>query len=348
MRDHGLGRIAITGASSFLGERFLRRLIREGHADDIVVIDVAEPSISEGSIAFHRLDLTEPASDQAMLDLLKADRIDTVAHLAFFTNPRRDTTNAHELESIGTLAVLAAAAAANVKNFVMRSFTFVYGARGQNPALIREDTPLPSRAPLAWLRDKVEAEEHAASFAKRYPEMAVRVLRFAPLLGPNVRTFYSRIFDRRVVPTLLGYDPLFQVLHPDDAEEALMLAAFSSTRGAFNITPRGVLSLSTAIHLSGKVPAPVPHLAAYWGVDALYAAGLVEAPSGFIDYVRYPCVADGERAKRVLDFEARYSSREALDSYLAYRYPVDIPEARVSPDESSGSGPSSARVEVIR
>ena len=127
-----------------------------------------------------------------------------------------------------------------------------------------------------------------------------------------------------------------------------MLAAFSSTRGAFNITPRGVLSLSTAIHLSGKVPAPVPHLAAYWGVDALYAAGLVEAPSGFIDYVRYPCVADGERAKRVLDFEARYSSREALDSYLAYRYPVDLPEARVSPDESSESGPSSARVEVIR
>ena len=121
MRNHGMGRIAITGASSFLGERFLRRLIREGHADDVVVIDVAEPSISEGSIHFRKVDLTEPAADQAMLDLLKADGIETVVHLAFFTNPRRDTTNAHELESIGTLAVLAAAAAANVKNFVMRS-----------------------------------------------------------------------------------------------------------------------------------------------------------------------------------------------------------------------------------
>ena len=348
MRDHGMGRIAITGASSFLGERFLRRLIREGHADDVVVIDVAEPSISEGSIRFRKVDLTEPAADQAMLDLLKADGIETVVHMAFFTNPRRDTANAHELESIGTLAVLAAAAAANVKNFVMRSFTFVYGARGQNPALIREDTPLPARAALPWLRDKVEAEEHAASFAKRYPEMAVRVLRFAPLLGPNVRTFYSRIFDRRVVPTLLGYDPLLQVLHPDDAEEALMLATFSPTRGVFNITPRGVLSLTTGIHLSGKVPAPVPHLAAYWAVDALYAAGLVEAPSGFIDYVRYPCVADGERAKRVLDFEARHTSREALDSYLAYRYPVEEAEARVhrpkDADSESGSGP----IEILR
>lgn len=316
-----MGRIALTGAASFLGERLLRRLVREGRGDDLLVLDVAEPTLSEGAIHFRRVDLTEPAADQALLDLFRAEGVDTVIHMAFFTNPRRDTTNAHELESIGTLAILAAAAAAQVRNFVMRSFTAVYGARGQNPALIREETALPPRAGLGWLRDKVEAEEHAASFARRFPEMAVRVLRFAPLMGPNVRTFYTRIFDRRLMPTLLGYDPLFQLLHPDDAEEALVAGVFSPARGAFNIVPRGVVPLATAIHLSGKVPAPVPHLLAYPAVDALYAAGLVEAPSGFIDYVRYPCLADGEKARRVLDFQAAHSSRQALDAYLAYRHP---------------------------
>jgi len=334
-----MGRIAITGAASFLGERLLRRLIREGHGDDLVVLDLAEPSISEGAIHYRKVDLTEPAADQALLDHFKADGVETLIHLAFFTNPRRDTTNAHELESIGTLAVLAAAAAAKVPNVVMRSFSFVYGARGQNPALIREETPLPSRSPLAWLRDKVEAEEHAASFAKRFPEMAVRVLRLAPLLGPGVRTFYSRVFDRRLVPTLLGYDPLLQLLHPDDADEALMKAAFSPARGVFNIAPRGVLPLATAIYLSGKVKAPVPHLAAYWTVDALYAAGLVEAPAGFIDYVRYPCIADGAKAERELGFVPRYSSREALDSYISYRHP------RPEPDRDSVSAPDGGEAE---
>jgi UDP-glucose 4-epimerase len=281
-----------------------------------------------------------------MLEMLRADGIETVVHLAFFTNPRRDTANAHELESIGTLAVLAAAAAAGVRNFVMRSFTFVYGARGQNPALIREATPLPARADLAWLRDKVEAEEHAASFARRYPEMAVRVLRFAPLLGPHVRTFYTRVFDRRLVPTLLGYDPLLQTLHPDDAEEALMKATFSSARGAFNIAPRGVVALGTGIHLSGKVPAPVPHWLAYWTVDALFAAGLVEAPSGFIDYVRYPCVADGGKAQRELGFTARYSSREALESYIAYRHPAPAPApAKAQDDQDEFPDATSASIE---
>jgi UDP-glucose 4-epimerase len=339
-----MGRIAITGASSFLGERLLRRLIRDGHGDDLVVIDVAEPSVSEGVVHFRKIDLTEPAADQAMLDQFKVDDIETLVHLAFFTNPLRDTTNAHELESIGTLAVFAAAAAAGVKNVVMRSFTFVYGARGENPALIREGAPLPVRASLGWLRDKVEAEGHAASFAKRYPDMAVRVLRFAPLLGPDVRTFYSRVFDRRLVPTLLGFDPLLQLLHPDDAEDALVKGVFSDARGVFNVTPRKVLPLSTAIHLSGKVAAPVVHPVAYAAVDALYALGLVEAPSGFIDYVRYPCVADGERARATLGFESRYTTRQALDSYVAYRHPTDAEPVKESSETPSVSVTSAENV----
>ena len=88
------------------------------------------------------------------------------------------------------------------------------------------------------------------------------------------------------------------------------------------VSSQGVLPLVSAIHLSGKVPAPVPHLAAYWLVDALYATGLVEAPSGFIDYVRYPCIADGAKAERALGFTATYSSRHALDAYIAYRHPL--------------------------
>ena len=340
-----MGRIAITGASSFLGERLLRRLIRDGHGDDLVVIDIAEPSVSEGVIHFRKIDLTEPAADQALLDQFKADEIETLVHLAFFTNPRRDTTNAHELESIGTLALFAAAAAAGVRNVVMRSFTFVYGARGENPALIREDAPLPARAPLGWLRDKVEAEGHAASFTKRYPDLAVRVLRFAPLLGPDVRTFYSRVFDRRLVPTLLGFDPLLQLLHPGDAEDALVKGVFSDARGVFNVTPRKVLPLSTAIHLSGKVAAPVFHPVAYAAVDALYALGLVEAPSGFIDYVRYPCVADGGRARAVLGFEARHTTRQALDSYVAYRHPI---ETLQKGDDAESPAPSVPAAENAR
>ncbi len=314
-----MGRIAITGTGSFLGSRLLRRL-SENEPERIVVVDVSGPPPALG-VGHRALDLTQPASDEALLRVFREEGVDTLVHFAFLTNPRRDTTFSHELESIGTLSLMAAAAAAGVKRVVMRSFTAVYGARGQNPNFLTEDRPLQPNAALGWVRDKLEAEQHAASFARRYPEMSVAVLRFAPLFGPEVRTFYTRVFDNRLVPMLMGFDPLVQLLHPEDALEAAARAVVHDVKGAINIVPRAPMPLVAALHLAEKVPLPVPHPLAYAACEVLWAAGITEAPGGFLDYVRYLFVADGERAQRELGFRARHSSRVALLAYLRYRHP---------------------------
>jgi UDP-glucose 4-epimerase len=203
----------------------------------------------------------------------------------------------------------------------MRSSTAVYGARGQNPNFLTEDHVLQPNAGLAWVRDKLEAEQHAASFARRYPAMRVAVLRFAPLFGPGVRTFYTTIFDHRVVPVVMGYDPLVQLLHPDDALAALELAVERAPRGAVNVVPKSPIPFVAALHLAAKIPVPVPHALAYAAADALWAAGLGEAPGGFVDYVRFPFQADGAKAVGELGFTARYTSRDALSAYLRHRHP---------------------------
>ena len=316
-----MGRIAITGTSSFLGLRLLRRLVEARGPDAVVAIDVAAPPATLHGARRRLLDFTDPVSDQRLLEVFREEEVDTVVHMAFFTNPRRDSAHAHELESIGTLHLLAAAAAAGVAHFVLRSFTAVYGARGQNPNFLGEDRPLNVDSGLAWLRDKLEAEQHTASFARRYQSLKITVLRFAPLFGPGVRTFYTRIFDNRVVPVVMGYDPLIQLLHPDDALEALLLALEKAPAGAFNVVPRGTTTILTALHLADKIPVPVPHPLGYLGADLLWSAGIGEAPGGFLDYARFLFVADGEKARRELGFTARHSSREALLRYLQYRYP---------------------------
>ncbi len=136
-----MGRIAITGAGSFLGGRLLRRLVDERDGDDVVVVDVAAPPPALG-VRQRRVDLTEPGADEALLQVFRVEQVDAVAHLAFLTNPRRDSSYAHELESLGTLSLMAAAAAAGVKQVMLRSFTAVYGARGENPNFLVEERPL--------------------------------------------------------------------------------------------------------------------------------------------------------------------------------------------------------------
>jgi len=314
------GRIAITGTSSFLGARLLSELAAARGPDAVVSVDVAAPSV-RGPVLHREIDLTRPASGQELLDALREDGVGTLVHAAFATNPRRDGAYAHELESIGTLNVFAAAAAAGVGQVVLRSFTAVYGADGRNPAYLTEDRPLQPNPALGWARDKLEAEQHAASFARRYPAMKIAVLRFAPLFGPGVRNFYTRVFDRRLVPVPMGFDPLVQLLHPDDALAALHLALERGASGAFNVVPSRPIPLLAALHAAAKVAVPVPHPAAYAAADLLWAAGLADAPGAFVDYVRYPVLGDGERARRELGFAARHSSRDALEAYLRERHP---------------------------
>jgi UDP-glucose 4-epimerase len=315
-----VGRTAVTGIASFLGARVLRRLVEAGGGESVVAVDIAAPPATL-AVRHREVDFTEPASDQRLLDVFREEQVDTVVHAAFFTSPRRDGAYAHELESIGTLNVLAAAAAAGVSHVVLRSFTAIYGARGQNPQFLTEDRTLQPDLGLGWVRDKLEAEQHAASFARRYPEMRVTVLRFAPLFGPGVHTFYTAIFDHRVIPVLMGYDPLVQLLHPEDAVAGFLAGVERRLSGAFNVVPSRPIPLLTALHLAAKVPVSIPHPAAHVAADLLWSAGLVDAPGGFVDYARYPFLGDGEKARRDLGFTPRHSSRDALMAYLRYRYP---------------------------
>ena len=141
------------------------------------------------------------------------------------------------------------------------------------------------------------------------------ILRTAPILGPTVRNTLTRYLSHRVVPTILGFDPLWQFLHEADAVAAFKLAIDRGIPGTFNIVGEGVLPLSTAIRLCGRTSLPLPRSVANSVVGALWLAQLAEAPPAFLDYLQYLCVADGAQALKVLGFAPAYTSREALVDY---------------------------------
>ena len=335
-----MARIALTGTASFLGGRLLRRLVEARGADAVLAVDIAPPPTTLQGVRHRMLDLTLPGADARLVELFREERVDTVVHAAFFTTPRRDASYSHELESIGTLHLAAGAAAAGVRHLLLRSFTAVYGARGQNPSFLTEDKRPDAGSRLGWVRDKAEAEEHAFSFSRRYPGLGVTVLRLAPLLGPGVHSFYTRLLAKRVVPVLAGYDPLLQLLHPDDALDAVTLALERGPAQVVNVVPRASITLLTALHLAERVTLPVPHPLAYPLAELWWGAGVGEAPGGFVDFARFPCVADGALARERLGFEPRYTSREALEAFLGYRHPKRAqpqePEAGLR--ETSGAG----------
>src|SRR5579863_4738935 len=251
--------VALTGAASFLGTNLIGLLEEDERVQRIVAVDIKAPATAGKKTRVYEVDFTQPATEARLAEILAAERADTLVHLAFLASPTHASAWAHELESVGTMHTLVAARHAQVRKFVMWSQTLLYGAHPSNPNFLSERHPLraPSREP--FFADKLEAEAEANRFAQRAQGAVVTVLRTAPILGPTVHNYVTRYLSRRLVPTMLGFDPLVQFVHEVDAIAAFKLAIDRDVPGTFNVVGEGVLPLSTVIKLAGRVALPVPH-----------------------------------------------------------------------------------------
>ncbi len=308
-------KIAITGVNSFVGSNLIRRLSNDPRYH-IVAIDIKKPDFLEKGAKFYKIDLTEPVVDGVIAEIFKKEKIEQVVHLAFLSSPIRNTTFSHELEVIGTLNIIHAASAVKLNKFVIRSTTMAYGANATNPNFLTEQHPLRAGSEMAYLRDKMEIENVVRRFSEKNPNTTVSVLRVCNIMGPTIKNFFTSYLSSPVVMTIMGYDPLFQFVHEEDVIDIFRLVVDGNFQGIFNIVGRGVLPFSTILKLAGKISLPFPYPIAHATVSALWSLDLSPVPPAFLNFLRYICVADGNKAKRVLNFQARYTTKDSVESFI--------------------------------
>lgn len=323
--DKGAGRVvALTGAASFLGQNLVGIFEEDPGVRRVVAIDVKPPATRGRKTRLYEVDLTAPSSEERCAEVFAAEQVDTLLHLAFLSSPTHATAWAHELESVGTMHVLNSARHVQLRKIVLWSQTILYGAHPTNPNFLTERHPLRASLDEPFFADKIAAERELASFASKSKGTIVTVLRTAPIVGPTVQNFVTRYLAQRVAMTLAGFDPLWQFVHEIDAIAAFKLAVDRDFHGTFNIVGDGVLPISTCLRLASRVVAPVFHPVAKPMVAALWAAQLVAAPPTFLRHLRYVCVADGEKAARVMGFRPAYTTREALLDFLSAQRLRDV------------------------
>jgi UDP-glucose 4-epimerase len=316
--------IAITGAASFVGRNLIGVLEEDPQIEKIIAIDVRAPETAGKKTRLYEIDLTGAASADRVAEVLTAEGARTLVHLAFLSSPTPAVAWAHELESVGSMHLFQAARQAALAKLVVWSHTVLYGAHPENPNFLSERHPLRADLDEPFFADKIAAEREANAFAAKSKGTVVTILRTAPILGPNVQNYVTRYLTQRVVPTLLGFDPLWQFVHEMDAIAAFRLAIVRDFPGTFNIVGDGVLPLSTIVKLAGRRPVPMLASAARLAVGALWTAKAGVAPPSFLRYLRYLCVADGDQARKVMGFEPAFTTREALVDFLGAQRLRDV------------------------
>jgi UDP-glucose 4-epimerase len=167
---------------------------------------------------------------------------------------------------------------------------------------------------VRFVTDRVEVEHQIEKFAKRNPDVHVIVLRFAPIVGQTADNPFTRLLRSGFVPTILGFDPLWQVIHEDDAVTALHLALTTKAEGSFNVVGETTAPFSTIARLAGARTLPLPGPLLRATIVALESAGVASVPVPLLSFLRYSWVADGGRARKQLGFEPRVPFHDAMAS----------------------------------
>lgn len=323
-------RILVTGVANVQGSRLAAALVGLPGVDRVVGLDTRPPGPQLAGAIDHVL---ADVRAQDLGRLLRPHRLTAIVHndVLQFAEPGRAGRQLHDINVVGTLGLLTAAATLPaLEAIVVRGSAAIYGAEPAAPAFWREEDLPPgargTRLRTRFQRDIAEIENLVEVFARRHHDVACTLLRMQPVVGGELDTPITRLVRAPVIPTYLGFDPRIQVVHLDDAVTVLAVAALGGVRGAVNVGAPGPVSLSHArrrmrrpgLPIAGPLYGPVVGLGARIG-------GMPKLSADVERYLRFGRVVDTGRQERDLGVTTRRDTMAALEA--AAREPHRLLEA---------------------
>jgi len=302
--------VAITGIAGNLGKALARLLHTETH---VVGIDRRPFPEKPKDVDHHQVDVRKKKVE----DVFRRLRPEALIHLGIMHDPRMPHSETHSFNVIGTQKILDLCVRHGVRKVVVLSSANVYGPLPGNPNFLPEETPLMGADRFSDVRDLIELDMYAQSFMWKHPEIETVILRPVNIVGPTVRNAPSNYLRLPRPVTVLGFDPMVQLIHEQDVCRALALALRPGARGVYNVTGPGELPLSAVLAELGRRPLSLPHFLVRPLVRRLFQARVTSFPPGEIDHIQYLCVVDGSRFARELGFVPHHSLRDTVRSVLS-------------------------------
>lgn len=312
-----MNNILITGVSGYLGKQLVKRFRARNDIGCIVGIDIVPPAWADESLIFYPRDIRDPAIGEVMA----RHGIDTIFHFAFVVKPIHDLKRMHDIDFNGTLNVLEHGREHQVQQVIATSSTLAYGAHADNPEVLAEEAPLRGNKTFPYGYHKALTDKMMQDFAQQHSDITLTILRPCTVFGPSVDNYISRMLFLPVAVSVMGCNPRVQFVHETDVINACVKAMQKQKPGVFNITGDGALTIRQIADIIGTRILPLPAWVIYPMLEMLWRLRCpgIEVNSGYLDYVRYPFIAGNDKAKRELNFNPEYDSRQTLEETVQRR-----------------------------
>jgi UDP-glucose 4-epimerase len=308
--------VLITGVGSYLGTLLAARLEDDPEYEAVIGLDTRKPRFPLTHTELIEADIRDPS----IAPLIAGVEADTVVHNSIVRQPRpgMSARAMHDINVIGSLQLLSACGQApTIKAIVIRGSAGIYGAEPHAPQFFGEEMTRMFPLRTRFQRDVGEIENYFETHSRRYPNVTCTMLRYQPAIGPKLATQISRYLSQPVCPTFLGFDPRIQLVHEQDALDALVAAIRRPVRGAVNVAARGTIGLGRMIRAAHRRELPIagPLFGPLTGAGR--RLGLDSYSDDFRRLLRYGRGVDIGRLERELGHRPRYTTAEAVDSWVA-------------------------------
>lgn len=299
-------KVLIPGITGRLARQVALKLHAAGH--EVMGIDRRGWPDAPKEIEIFQVDIRKRAAE----DVFRKHRPEAVIHMATVTHLTVSNEDRYRINLFGTRAVFDHCAHYGAKRCIFVGRHTYYGAAADTSLYHGEEDPPFAMTTFPELADLVAADLYAGSALWRIPELDTSVLRLSYTLGASTSGTLASFLRGRRVPTVLGFDPLFQFMHEEDAAAAICLTLDKSLRGVFNVAGPQPMPLSLLIRQAGRTPIPLPEIL----MSTLFGRfGLPQLPPGAVAHLKYPVVVDDSSFRAATGFNHQYSEDETIAAF---------------------------------
>ncbi|WP_395312125.1 NAD-dependent epimerase/dehydratase family protein [Mycobacterium sp. AMU20-3851] len=314
-------RVVITGASGNVGTALLRRL---GDLSDHDLIGVVRrppgPVGVYQGVRWHSVDLADDDASDRLRPIF--DGADVVVHLAWGFQPTRNVAYTQRQAVGGSAAVLAAAHAASIGHLLHMSSSGTY-APGRYGILVDETWSTAGIPTSPYSRYKAAVEALLDAYERTHGDSGVPITRLRP--GAVVQRSAACALARYALPGYLpmrtvGWLPILPLdrrmciplIHSDDVADACVRAIERRARGPFNLAADLPVTRDMIAEVLHARTIHVPSRMLCRLSDISWRARLQPIDRGWLDMMFSVPLLDCSRAKTVLGWRPRWTSRAAV------------------------------------
>jgi UDP-glucose 4-epimerase len=299
--------VVVTGIAGRLGRLLAQHLHK---TEKLIGIDARPFPGKPKDVEHYEYDLRQNRVEA----IFRKGDVRALVHIGVMHNPTVKTREHHHYNILGTTRVLDYARRYGLERAVVLSSANIYGARPENDTFLTEEAPLLGGETYSEMTDIVEVDMLAQSYFWKAPDLKLAILRPTHVVGEDVGSPANRYLALKRAPTILGFDPMVQVLHARDLVEAFARALSSDANGVFNIAYPDAAPLSTLLDYLGRSHYPVPYPFLKRALESAWRSNLTHFPPAELQYIHFPLIVDGARARAQMGFTPRYDLKHVLDA----------------------------------